>query len=163
MIFLTVGTYPLPFDRLIVAIDLAIKEGLIEEEVVAQTGVSNYVPKNMEYTNILEKEAFDCFFRRASGIISHAGMGTITMALDNKKPLLVMPRLKKHGEVVNNHQGAIAKRFSELGHILVVYDVKDLPDGICKLKNFIPQERKASPGAVADRIGSFLNSLSESR
>jgi len=163
MIFLTVGTYPLPFDRLIVAIDLAIKEGLIEEEVVAQTGVSNYVPKNMEYTNILEKEAFDCFFRRASGIISHAGMGTITMALDNKKPLLVMPRMKRYKEHVNNHQVATAKKFEELGHILAVYDIKDLPDGIRKVKNFVPRKRKASPHAVANRIRCFLNSLSESR
>ena len=109
----------------------------------------------------LDKNLFDKRLMEASSVIRHAGMGTITMALSNNKPLLMMPRLKKYGEVVNNHQAAIAKRFSELGHLLIAYDVKDLPDGIRKLKNFIPLKRKASPDAIADRIRRFLNSLQD--
>jgi len=159
MIFLTVGTYPLPFERLVKATDTMITKGFIEEEVFAQIGVCNYKPQNMEYVEMLQKEVFDDYFEKASAVISHAGIGTITMALDNNKPLLVMPRLKKHGEVVNNHQVANAKRFEEFGHILVAYDIEDLPNGIRKLKNFIPQKRKANPEAVADRIRRFLNSL----
>jgi UDP-N-acetylglucosamine transferase subunit ALG13 len=159
MIFLTVGTYPLPFDRLIAAIDLAIKDGLIEEEVVAQTGISNYVLKNMEYTKILEKELFDSFFKKASGIISHAGMGTITMALDNKKPLLVMPRRKHFKEHVNDHQIATARKFEELGHILVAYEAEELPEKIEQMKSFVPRKREAQPHVVAERIERFLNNL----
>lgn len=83
--------------------------------------------------------------------------------LENNVSFVVMPRLKKYGEVVNDHQVVIARKFSELGHLLVAYDVEDLPDGIHKLKNFVPRERKANPDAVADRIGHFLHSLSESR
>jgi UDP-N-acetylglucosamine transferase subunit ALG13 len=88
-------------------------------------------------------------------------MGTITMALKNHKPLLVMPRLKRYREHVNDHQVATARKFEELGHILAVYDAKDLPNGIHKLKNFVPRERKANPEAVADRIHRFLNSLQD--
>ena len=55
MIFLTVGTYPLPFERLVKAIDTAIKERLIEEEVFAQVGRCSYKPQNMEYVQMLEK------------------------------------------------------------------------------------------------------------
>ena len=95
MIFLTVGTYPLPFDRLVKATDTAIMEGLIEEEVFAQIGLCSYMPQNMEYVEMLQKEAFDSYFQKASSVISHAGIGTITMALDNEKPLLVMPRMKR--------------------------------------------------------------------
>jgi UDP-N-acetylglucosamine transferase subunit ALG13 len=161
MIFLTVGTYPLPFDRLVKATDTAIMEGLIEEEVFAQIGLCSYRPQNMEYVQMLQKETFDSYFQKASSVISHAGIGTITMALDNEKPLLVMPRMKRYKEHVNDHQIDTAREFGELGHILVAYDVEDLPDGIRKLKSFTPKERKASPEAVADRIGRFLNSLSE--
>jgi len=108
----------------------------------------------------LEKNIFDKYIYEALYcIIGHAGMGTITMALYNHKPLLVMPRLKRYHEVVNNHQVALAKKFSELGHILVVYNADDLPDSICRLKNFIPKERIAAPSVVADRIRRFLNSL----
>jgi UDP-N-acetylglucosamine transferase subunit ALG13 len=142
-------------------VDNIFDQGLIDEEIFAQIGETTYKPHNFESVASLDKNLFDKRLKEASSVISHAGIGTITMALSNNKPLLVMPRLKKYGEVVNNHQAAIAKRFSELGHLLIVYDVKDLPNGIRKLKDFIPRERKASPDAIADRIRRFLDSLQD--
>lgn len=158
MIFLTVGTQ-FPFDRLVRAVDDIFEQGLINEELFAQIGESKYKPRNFEYVEFLDTRLFDDWMQKASGIIGHAGMGTITMALDRKKPLLVMPRLKEYGEVVNDHQVAIARKFSELGHILAVYDVEDLLNGICRLKDFVAIQRKINPQAVADRIRRFLNSL----
>jgi UDP-N-acetylglucosamine transferase subunit ALG13 len=160
MIFLTVGTQ-FPFDRLVKSVDQAFDGRLINEEIFAQIGETSYKPLNFESVVSLEKNVFDKRLREASSLISHAGMGTITMALKNHKPLLVMPRLKQYREHVNDHQVATARKFEELGHILAVYDVKDLPDGIRKLKNFIPLKRKASPDAIADRIRRFLNSLQD--
>jgi len=157
MIFLTVGTQ-FPFDRLVKSVDLAFDAGLIDEDIIAQIGESFYKPRNFRAVASLDKDIFDMRLREASSIISHAGIGTITMALENRKPLLVMPRLAKYGEVVNDHQAAIAKRFSELGYILAAYDSKDFPEEIRKLKNFVPRERKVDPKPVADRICRFLNS-----
>lgn len=157
MIFLTVGTQ-FPFDRLVKSVDLAFDTGLIDEEIIAQIGESSYEPRNFNSVASLDKDLFDKRLKEASSVISHAGIGTIAMALDNKKPLLVMPRLAKYGEVVNDHQAAIARRFSELGYILAAYDSKDFPDEIRKLKNFIPRERKVDPKPVVDRICRFLNS-----
>ena len=158
MIFLTVGTQ-FPFDRFIRAVDNIFDQGLIDEEIFAQIGETSYKPRNFESVASLEKKVFDERFKKASSVISHAGVGTITVALKNHKPLLVMPRMKRYKEHVNDHQVATAKKFEELGHILAVYDVKDLPNGIRKLKNFIPRERKASPDAIAERIRRFLNKL----
>jgi len=160
MIFLTVGTQ-FPFDRLVKSVDQAFDGRLINEEIFAQIGETSYKPLNFESVVSLEKNLFDKRLREASSVISHAGMGTITMALKNHKPLLVMPRLKRYREHVNDHQVATARKFEELGHILAVYDAKDLPNGIRKLKNFVPRERKANPEAVADRIHRFLNSLQD--
>ncbi len=160
MIFLTVGTQ-FPFDRFIRAVDNIFDQDLIDEEIFAQIGETSYKPRNFESVVSLEKKVFDEHFKRASSVISHAGVGTITMALKNHKPLLVMPRLKRYREHVNDHQVATAKKFEELGHILAVYDAKDLPNGIRKLKDFIPRKRKASPDAIADRIRRFLSSLQD--
>jgi len=160
MIFLTVGTQ-FPFDRLIKSVDQAFDGRLINEEIFAQIGETSYKPLNFESVVSLEKNVFDKRLKEASSVISHAGMGTITMALKNHKPLLVMPRLKRYREHVNDHQVATARKFEELGHILAVYDAKDLPNGIRKLKNFVPRERKSNPEAVADRIHRFLNSLQD--
>ena len=77
----------------------------------------------------------------------------------NGKPLLAIPRLKKYGEVVNDHQVAIAIRFEKLGHILSAYSVEELPDKLQQLKIFVPKPRENQAKAVADRIASFLQSL----
>jgi UDP-N-acetylglucosamine transferase subunit ALG13 len=159
MIFLTVGTQ-FPFDRLIKAVDGAFDEGLIDEEIFAQIGQSSYKPRNFESVRSLEKGLFDDYIRKASSVIGHAGMGTITIALNHDKPLLVMPRLEKNGEVVNDHQVAIARKFEELNFILVAYQGEDLPERIKKLRSFVPRPRRNHAKAVADRIARFLDEVS---
>jgi UDP-N-acetylglucosamine transferase subunit ALG13 len=161
MIFLTVGTQ-FPFDRLVKAVDKAAGTNGFNEQIVAQIGDSSYCPKHFEATSSVEKAVFDQHFNKADSIICHAGMGTITMALDHRKPLLVMPRLKKYGEVVNDHQLAIAKKFEQLGYLLVAYSAEDVLAKIKQLKSFVPQERQARPDIVAARIAMFLNGLSQS-
>ena len=86
-------------------------------------------------------------------------MGTITMALEHGKPLLVMPRRKIYGEVVNDHQVDIAKKFDELGHVLVAYEAADLPEKIKQIRTFVPRKREAQPQAVAKRIKYFIDKI----
>ena len=162
MIFLTVGTQ-FPFDRLVKAVDDVIAQNGFEERVFAQIGSSSYRPHNFEAVSSLEKKVFDQYICESSGIISHAGIGTITVALENHKPLLVMPRLKKYSEVVNDHQVAICRKFEQLGHILVAYDIKYLPQKVQELKNFTLEPRKSQAVAVAERISRLLFELSQSK
>lgn len=158
MIFLTVGTQ-FPFDRLVKAVDDACSKGLISEEVFAQIGQSSYEPVNFKYIESLDKNSFDKYMKDCSAVISHSGMGTITMAMEFNKPLFVMPRSPEYGEVVNGHQFAIAREFEKLGHILVAYDEYQLPDKILKLKSFVPKPRESQPEKVADRIAKYLKEI----
>jgi len=158
MIFLTVGTQ-FPFDRLVRAVDDLADRGAISEEIFAQIGDSDYKPRNFQAVASLDKQAFDDRFTTASAIISHAGMGTIAMALDHNKPLLAMPRRSKHGEVVNDHQEGLANKFASYGHILVARNESDLPLKVKELKTFVPKPRQVNPGAVAGRIALFLSAL----
>jgi beta-1,4-N-acetylglucosaminyltransferase len=155
MIFLTIGSQ-FSFDRLVSAVDEAVGKGIVCDKVFAQIGDTSYVPKNYEHTAFLDKTSFDKFLKDASFVISHAGMGVISAALDNNKPLLVMPRLKKKGEAVNDHQMAIAKKYEQFGHLLVAYDETDLPEKIVKLRTFIPNTRHSQANMVAERIKNFL-------
>jgi len=158
MIFLTVGTQ-LPFDRLVKTVDKAVETGLVAEEIYAQIGAGSYRPHNFRAAPSIEKHLFDKYIRQASSIISHAGMGTIMMAMENNKPLLVMPRRKKYGEVVNDHQLAIAKKFEQSGHILVAYRQEDMPAKIKELKSFIPRPRTNQTEAVVEKIACFLKTI----
>jgi len=158
MIFLTVGTQ-FPFDRLVKAIDDLIEQKGLTEEFFCQIGSSSYVPRNFKAVSSLEKHLFDKYMRQASSIISHAGMGTITAALQFDKPLLVMPRLAQYKEVVNDHQVAIARKFEADGHLLAAYDTSELPDKFEQLRSFIPQPRDCQPQQVAQRIADYLDNL----
>lgn len=158
MIFLTVGTQ-FPFDRLVKAVDDLCDRGLIHEQIVAQIGDSKYRPRHFEAVASLDKSAFDRNIQEASAIISHAGMGTIMVALDNSKPLLAMARRKEYGEHVNDHQVALAIRFEALGLILLARDETELADKIEGLRSFIPRPRKVNPSAVAHRIDVFLGQV----
>lgn len=161
MIFLTVGTL-FPFDRLVMAVDKAVAEGLLEEDLVAQVGRGGARCRNIKCVEVLEKDEFDKYVNNASCLISHAGMGSITVALSHNKPLLVMPRRKKYGEVVNDHQMAIARKFEELGHLLAAYSIDELPEKMEQLRSFTPKRRKTQAELVAQRIVKFLNELSVS-
>ncbi|HML74977.1 MAG TPA: glycosyltransferase [Anaerohalosphaeraceae bacterium] len=162
MIFLPVGTQ-FGFDRLVKAIDKAILKKIIVDEVFAQIGPGTYKPTSMKYVINLGKEEFDHVFHSCDAIISHAGMGNIALAMKTQKPLLVLPRLKKYGEVVNNHQVDTARKFEELGHILAAYDENELMEKIKLLKTFVPKPRIPNRQGVIDRIASFLDSLENTK
>jgi len=159
MIFLTVGTQ-FPFDRLVKAIDDACENGLFNEEIFAQIGDSSYKPRNFKYVKFLEKIHFDSRFKDALKIISHAGIGTVTMAMNYSKPLLVLPRLARHGEIVNDHQLDIARKFAKSDYLLVAYDTKELWQKIEELKNFVPKRRQTQVESVIERISQFLLQVS---
>ena len=159
MIFLTVGTL-FPFDRLVKAMDEGVAKGLIKEEVFAQIGKDGFRPNNFEYTEVLDKDTFDSYINKASCLVSHAGVGSITMAINYRKSLLVMPRLKCFGEHVNDHQLHTAKKFEQLGCILAVYDTDEFLERIGELKTFVPKRRQTQVGSVVNRISRFLLEVS---
>ena len=158
MIFLTVGTQ-FSFNRLVKAIDDIVGAGLIDDEIVAQVGQNSYKPQNFTASETLTKEIFDRHFQNATAIISHAGMGTITMAMNNNKPLLVMPRLARFKEVVNDHQLHIARNFAKQGHLLVANNPNELKEKVIQLKTFIPRPRETQVNQVVHRITAFLEKL----
>jgi len=155
MIFLTVGTQ-FPFDRLTRSVDEAVDGSGLGEDIFGQIGDGSYQPRNFQTVPFLKKSEYDRCMREATGIISHAGIGTIATALEYGKPLLVMPRLKKCGEVVNDHQLAIARKFEQMGYLLAAYNPRDLPAAMEKLKTFAPRRRETQADLVANRIAQFL-------
>lgn len=155
MIFLTIGTL-FEFDRLVKAIDISVSSGLIKEDVFAQIGPGRYIPKAIRYVQTLDKEEYDRTVQQCSALVSHAGMGSISIGLKYDKPLLVMPRLRKYREHVNDHQLHTARKFEQLGHILAAYDTDELVEKIKLLNIFVPKPRIPNRQGVIDRITRFL-------
>ena len=123
MIFVTVGMQ-LPFDRLIramdeIALDLSIP-------VIAQTGSGRFKPENMETHQSISPAEFDDLAKRASLIVSHAGIGTVLAARRLRKPLVLLPRQSRLGEHRNDHQLATANQLIGRPGIYVAMEVEEL-------------------------------------
>jgi UDP-N-acetylglucosamine transferase subunit ALG13 len=84
MIFVSVGTLH-GFDRLIKGVDDAIGQGLIQEEVYAQIWSGSYVPQNCAWVRSMDRIIFLDYVKKSSCIISHAGIGVITLPVEDRK------------------------------------------------------------------------------
>lgn len=155
MLFVTVGT-SFSFDRLVTAVEQAVLRGAVNVDVFAQIGRGGYVPRSFPSTENLSKMEYDRWFRSADAIVGHAGMGTISMALELSKPILVMPRLRKYREIVNSHQLRAAREYAARGHVLAAYSAEDVAAALEVLISFKPLARVSAPASVAERIGRFI-------
>lgn len=158
MIFLTVGSM-FPFDRMIRAVDEMVADRRITDTLTAQIGDGRYEPKHFAFDRFLDKPRYDERVGQADLLLGHAGAGTIALALERDKRLLVVPRLRLHKEHVNDHQVATARKFEELGHVLVAYDTAEIPAKLEALKGFMPGKRQTHPERLAERIGALLRSI----
>lgn len=113
MIFVTLGTQKFQFNRLLKYIDEKKKSGEINEEVFAQIGNSDYLPTNYKFKKFLNKDEFEECITKADLIVTHSGVGTIISAININKPVIVVPRLARFGEHVDDHQLQIAESFSK--------------------------------------------------
>jgi len=111
MIFVTVGTNEAPFDRLLEGVD-ALQ---LDERLVVQHGPSSVRPRNAECHDFLAFDEIVDHMREARVVISHAGVGTVLVALANGKHPVVVPRLRQFGEAVDDHQLAFARRLHREG------------------------------------------------
>lgn len=137
MLFVTVGTHSQQFDRLLKEID-RIAEKRKDLVFFAQIGNSKYIPKNFFYKKFLSKEEYEKNFN-ADIIISHGGAGSIIHTLTLKKPLIVVPRLKRFNEHTNDHQLELAEFFERKKKCICVREIDELEKAIEKAKNFKPR------------------------
>jgi len=157
VIFVVTGTQA-PFDRLLSIIDKwAVSQNAYS--IIAQTANSEINFKNMTCFSFMEPDIFNEYFNNADVIIGHAGIGTIIMALENKKKLVVFPRLVKYNEHRNDHQLHTASGFEKMGLINLAYNESDLLNYLNNIID-IPVKRKINKNAekkLLEKISNFIN------
>jgi UDP-N-acetylglucosamine transferase subunit ALG13 len=134
MIFVIVGMHYQSFNRLIKKMDEI--SGKINEEVIMQIGHAEYKPKNATFFNFVktDQEILD-LIKQARIVVSHAGAGTILNILKYNKPAIVVPRLKKFNEHIDDQQIEIAEELSKMKKIISVYDVEKIENLINNIEN----------------------------
>ena len=138
MIFVTVGTHEQPFDRLIQKVDELKRDGVIQEEVIIQTGYSTYVPQNCQWSKLIPYSQMVKNVADARIVITHGGPASFIMPLQIGKIPVVVPRKHQYGEHVNDHQvefaGNVAQR---MGNIIPVFEIDELENVIASYDQLI--------------------------
>lgn len=156
MIFVAVGTQKFQMDRLLIEVDNLISAGTIDADVYAQSGNSTYKPTGYSYVPFMTKEEFDEKIDECELLITHGGVGTIVSGLKHNKAIIVVPRLKKHKEHVDDHQLQIADSFAKLGYILKCEEMKNLAATIEKAKSYKFNAYKSEQGKMLKYLDEYI-------
>lgn len=146
MVFVTVGSHPtFRFERLLQAVNL-----ISDEDLVVQHGPA---PPPSGVAEARPWFTFDEFLRtmeRASAVVTHAGAGSLLCASQLGHIPVVVPRLRRYGETVDDHQLELARAFERTRQVLVAWDVTELPTLLARTT----APSKTQPTSSAERLSS---------
>jgi UDP-N-acetylglucosamine transferase subunit ALG13 len=149
VIFVTVGTNEARFDRLLEAL-----EGLpADAELFVQHGPSPIRPPGATCTDYVSFEEMAERMAQAHTVVTHAGVGSVLTALLNGARPIVVPRLERYGEAVDDHQLEFAERASEAGFVTLVEDTDTLVAVIARQQDSPPPPPRPDERLVADLRG----------
>lgn len=138
MIFVTVGTHEQQFNRLIECVDRLKENGTITEEVIIQTGFSDYEPKYCNWSKLFSYTEIGKTIEDARIVITHGGPSSFIIPLQIGKVPIVVPRRYEFSEHVNNHQVMFCKAVEERErNIIVVEEIDKLAEIIINYDDII--------------------------
>lgn len=126
MIFVSVGTHPQPFTRLLDEVVRLVQNKTIKEEVIVQNGNTPFSHPKIKSQAFYSIEEFEKLLEKCDLFITHAGEGNIGTAMKLGKKCIIVPRLEKWGEHTNDHQLEMARASEESGFGVVVHDASAL-------------------------------------
>jgi len=123
--------HPTGFERLVKEMDRIA--GKIEEEVIMQIGGTKYAPQNAKHFSFATEQEIKELCRHVRAVVTHGGVGTVLNALQERATVVVVPRLKKYGEVIDDHQLFFVQELEKQGKVIAVYDVERLEGVLLEL------------------------------
>jgi UDP-N-acetylglucosamine transferase subunit ALG13 len=121
VIFVTLGTHHDPFPRLIDALGSLPGDELVVQHghSAAPAGVREAVPF-LSFAEMLER------VRAADAVVTHAGVGSILLARREGHTPVVVPRLHRFGEHVDDHQVELTEALAADGKVIPAWEGTDL-------------------------------------
>lgn len=159
MIFVTLGTFPTSFTRPLQALHECCSKKVIDTKIVVQCGYTEFESEFFEMRPFIPPEELEELTKNADLIITHAGSGSMIKAIKYKKKIIAIPRLAKHGEVVDDHQLEILEVFDERGYVLSWNENDDFESLIEQIKTFEPNEYISKKEVIIEYLENYINSL----
>jgi UDP-N-acetylglucosamine transferase subunit ALG13 len=118
MIVYTLGTIFFPFERATTWLQELLEKEIIVEPVLLQHGSTSAArlshPLLTSVASLTRQEMHESV-KQASMVISHAGQGSTRMLAEMGACFVLLPRLKRYGEHVDDHQLLFARRVEKFG------------------------------------------------
>jgi UDP-N-acetylglucosamine transferase subunit ALG13 len=162
-VVVTVGTDHHPFDRLIEWVNAWLRQH--PERVGAffmQSGAASVAPL-CGSRQFLEVGELDGLLGDAGAVICHGGPGSIADAWKCGHVPIVVPRLRRFGEVVDDHQVDFCAKLGQLGRVRLAQTQAELSGFLDQVPSGF--ERSASGSAAAEieatvgRFGALVEEL----
>lgn len=156
MILVLLGTQNYSFHRLLEEIQRCIDNGIINQEVIVQSGGTKFNSNKMKLFSLIGQDDLNNLINKADIIITHGGVGSIVSSVKLHKKVIAVPRLEKYGEVSNDHQIQIIETFANEGFIIGLHDVSELEDALKKINNFEPKTLKSNTENIINLVRNFI-------
>jgi len=157
MIFVITGSQKFQFNRLLKKIDELIEKQMLQEDVFAQTGYSDYIPKHYQFRDFINREEFKRIMGESRIVISHGGTGAIIGAVKLGKKVIAVPRLAMYKEHVDDHQVQLLTQFEEMHLIRSCYEMDNLGEDLLAIEEEQFRPYVSNTTTIIDDIEEFLN------
>ncbi len=132
MIFVTVGMHSEGFARLVKGADALA--ACLAEAVVIQAGATAYQPRHARCFGFAPLEDMERWCAAADVIVAQAGAGSILTAQRVGRPLVLVPRLRRYGESIDDHQRELARALQASGRAVMVEDTDQLASALVQAR-----------------------------
>ena len=135
MIFVTVGNATQGFRRLLDAVDRFAGGGLFgDDEVFIQSGNNpGFRPVYCKHEAFVSRDDFNRKIQAAGIVVCHGGATLFEVIKSGKTPV-VMPRRKKYGEHIDDHQFELVQALVDEGRVIPCYEPDELPAAIVEAR-----------------------------
>jgi UDP-N-acetylglucosamine transferase subunit ALG13 len=121
VIFATVGSTQIPFERFVRALEtLPGEQLLVQHGPVEPPAGAAQANAFMQFPQMIES------MEAADVVVCHAGAGSILCALRAGHTPVVVPRLKRYEETVDDHQVEFSRALAAKGKVIAVEDLDRL-------------------------------------
>jgi beta-1,4-N-acetylglucosaminyltransferase len=152
VIFATVGSTQIPFERLVRALEsLPGDELLVQHGPVPPPAGAARSQAYMRFPEVIES------MRAADAVICHAGAGSILCALRVGHTPIVVPRLGRYRETVDDHQVELAQALAEEGKVIRVDEVERLVEAVATAPPRRPPEEREGMLSIQTAVREVLH------
>lgn len=160
MILVLLGSHEFSFKRLLERIEDAVKNNIITEEVIVQSGSTPYESSVMNIIPYFKTGELDKLYDKSSYIITHGGTASIIKGVKKGKKVIAIARLEKYREHIDNHQLQIINEFVNAGYIIEWKEKETIDFVLTKLDAFYPKQYKSNRDNIVEYLEKYIDLLS---